>query len=77
MNRLTELRKKLGMTQQQLALTLNSSQQSISKYERGAADIPNDMLAEMAKLFKVPIDYLLSNETEEKKQFQSAKQDIM
>lgn len=43
-NRIAELRKKLGLTQTRLGEEIGVSQQTISKYENGDENIPGDML---------------------------------
>lgn len=40
MNRIAELRKKLGLTQTRLGEEIGVSQQTISKYENGDENIP-------------------------------------
>lgn len=59
MNRITELRKKRNLTQQQLADILNVSQQSIHKYENGICSPTIDGLCDMAAFFDTSIDYLI------------------
>lgn len=68
MNRITELRKKVGMSQNELGEILGVSQQTISKYENADINVPADILAKMAKLFKIPIEHILSNEINEQEQ---------
>lgn len=60
MNQLSNLRKNKGLSQQQLAQMLNTTQQTISKYECGASDIPNNILSKMSKIFNVSINQILS-----------------
>lgn len=60
MNQLSNLRKNKGLSQQQLAQMLNTTQQTISKYECGASDIPNSILSKMSKIFNVSINQILS-----------------
>ena len=62
MNRIAELRKKLGLTQTRLGEEIGVSQQTISKYENGDENIPGDMLLALSKFFRVPIDYILRKE---------------
>ena len=50
MNRIAELRKKAGMTQNDLGDALGVSQQTISKYESADINRPGDMLSKMEKL---------------------------
>lgn len=58
---IAELRKGKGMTQQELAARLNYSDKAISKWERGES-IPDVMiLKQIADMFGVTVDYLLSD----------------
>lgn len=57
--RLKELRKKRGISQIRLALDLNTTQNSISRYETGERQADYDMLIAIADYFGVSIDYLL------------------
>lgn len=67
--RLKELRKLKGVTQEDLARILNLERSSIGKYEGKSAVIPSaDVLNSMAKYFDVSIDYLLGR-TEQKKAY--------
>lgn len=59
MNRLKDLRREMGLSQQALAEKLNVSQQSICKYENGAIEPNIDMLKAMADLFGISVDYLI------------------
>lgn len=63
-DKIIELRKRAGYSQEELAEQLGVSRQSISKWE-GAQSIPdmNKILA-LAKLFGVSTDYLLKDEME-------------
>ena len=59
---LVELRTKAGMTQAALAAKLNYSDKAVSKWER-AESIPDiAVLKEIADLFGVSVDYLLTEE---------------
>lgn len=63
-DKLIELRKKSGMTQEELAEHLNVSRQSVSKWE-GAQSVPDlDKVLKLSKLFGVTTDYLLKDELE-------------
>jgi len=63
-DKLIELRKKNGMTQEELAEQLNVSRQSVSKWE-GAQSVPDlDRVLKLSKLFGVTTDYLLKEELE-------------
>ena len=57
--RLKELRKKKHMTQQRLAIELNMSQNSISRYETGVREADYKTLILIADYFNVSVDYLL------------------
>lgn len=77
MNRIVELRKKLGLTQSRLGEALGVSQQTISKYENAEENIPGDMLLALSIFFKVPVDYILRRDKEEVRQEQSDRKEIM
>lgn len=59
-NRLVELRKKSGLSQEQLADKLGLSRQAVSKWERAEASPDTDNLICLAKLYNVSLDELLS-----------------
>lgn len=61
---LTTLRKKVGLTQVELAEKLNYSDKAVSKWERAEAIPDASILKQMASFFNVTIDFLL-NEHEE------------
>ena len=50
-NRLYELRKKNGYSQEELAAKLGLSRQAVSKWERAEASPDTDNLVELAKLY--------------------------
>ena len=61
--RIQELRKTKGLSQEQLAEVLNVSRQAVSKWE-GDQSLPEiEKLVEMSTLFGVSIDYILKGET--------------
>ena len=60
--RIAEERKKLGLSQEELAKKLKVSQKSISKYECGDRRPSYETLALMSSTFGVSIDYLLGND---------------
>lgn len=60
-SRIAEERKKLGLSQEELANRLKISQKSISKYECGSRRPSYEVLLAMASLFGVTTDYLLGN----------------
>ncbi|MGN0485926.1 MAG: helix-turn-helix domain-containing protein [Acutalibacteraceae bacterium] len=57
--RLKEIRKSRGITQLKLAMDLNISQNSISRYETGEREADYDTLIRIADYFNVSLDYLL------------------
>lgn len=57
--RLKELRKKRHLSQVRLAIDLNMSQNSISRYETGIREADYKTLIAFADYFNVSIDYLL------------------
>lgn len=57
--RLKELRKAAGLTQQQLSDKLHIRQQSYTRYENGTGEPNLETVAEIAKIFDVSADYLL------------------
>jgi len=60
--RMAELRKELGITQAQLAESLEISQQLIAAYEAGSRKIPASMLPRLAKLFAISLEELIGIE---------------
>lgn len=58
-NRLAELRKQHGLSQEELADKLGVSRQAVSKWERGEASPDTDNLIELAKIYNVSLDELL------------------
>jgi len=61
-DKLQELRKNIGFTQEELARALYVSRTAISKWESGRGYPSIDSLKEIAKFFNVTIDELLSGE---------------
>lgn len=59
MNRIKEVRKKQGYSQQSLAMKLNVNQTAISQWERGTTTPSASLLKQLSKLFNVSTDYLL------------------
>ena len=57
--RLLDLRKDAGLTQDELAAILKTNKHSISAYEREKNEPPDSMKIAIAKYFEVSIDYLL------------------
>lgn len=59
---ITELRKKKGITQEQLAIALNISPQAVSKWETSTSQPDTQTLPLIAEYFEVSIDYLFYGE---------------
>ena len=57
--RLKELRKSRGISQQRLAMDLNISQNTVSRYETMEREAGYEMLIQLSDYFGVSIDYLL------------------
>ncbi len=55
------LRNKKGVSQQQLADVIGTSQQSINKYENQNIEPDIDTLINLAKYFNTSVDYLIGN----------------
>ena len=62
--KLKEIRKKFGLSQEQLAEIMHVSRQAITKWENdgGIPDISN--LQELSKVFGITVDYLLNDENQ-------------
>ena len=57
--RLKELRKKKGISQLRLATDLNTTQNTISRYETGEREPGIAELIKLADYFNVSVDYLI------------------
>lgn len=63
--KLYTLRKKSGLSQEQLAEQLSVSRQAISKWESGTSVPESDKLIIISNYFKVSLDYLLKEDDEQ------------
>lgn len=63
-NRLVNLRKKNGLSQEALAEKLGISRQAVSKWERAEASPDTDNIILLARLYGVSLDELLQTEDE-------------
>ena len=61
-NKLYELRKQKGFSQEELANRLNVSRQTISKWEVGESTPDMEKLVAISDLFEVSLDELIKNE---------------
>lgn len=59
---IVDLRKKKGITQEQLAAALNVSPQAVSKWETNTSQPDTQMLPLIAEYFETGIDYLFYGE---------------
>lgn len=64
-NRLVELRKKHGYSQEKLADMLGLSRQAVSKWERAEASPDTDNLIMLSRLYGISLDDLLKTEEED------------
>lgn len=71
-NRLVNLRKEKGLSQEELANQLGISRQAVSKWERAEASPDTDNLIELAKLYNMSLDALLYTDQQ---QFESGESD--
>ena len=58
-NRLYEYRKKMGLSQEELAARIGVSRQAVSKWERAEASPDTDNLIELSKVYGVTLDEML------------------
>ena len=76
-DKITDLRKKNGWSQEELAEKLNVSRQAVSKWE-GAQSVPDmGRIVQMSELFGVSTDYLLKDELEQTDVSQETAQDSL
>ena len=59
-DRLTDLRKNAGYSQEELADAIGVSRQAVSKWERGESSPDTDNLIELARLYKISLDDLIN-----------------
>lgn len=62
--RIQDLRKKKGYSQEKLAGCLNMSRQAIAKWEQNICEPSIDCLTLMAELFEVDLDYLITGKVD-------------
>ena len=63
-DKIMDLRKKAGMTQEELAEQLGVSRQAVSRWEVGSVVPDSKNILEMSRIFGVTTDYLLKDEYE-------------
>ncbi|MCU0440389.1 MAG: helix-turn-helix domain-containing protein [Raineya sp.] len=64
-NRLAELRKQVGIKQEVLAMELNISRVTLSRYENNQVTIPKKMLDKICSYFNIELKDLIIIDTEE------------
>ena len=66
MYRIKDLREDKGLSQQDIAKIIKTTQQQYSKIENGKADINGEKLILLAEFYGVSVDYLLGISKESK-----------
>ena len=74
-NRLYQYRKKMGISQEELAEKIGVSRQAVSKWERAEASPDTDNLIELAHVYGVTLDELLQGQTEPAAEETAAEED--
>jgi len=62
MNRIRELRKRMGLTQKELAKHLQIANSTLSYWEMGKYEPDSEALMKLSRFFQVPIDYILGGD---------------
>lgn len=70
-NRLLNYRKQHGLSQEELAAKIGVSRQAVSKWERAEASPDTDNLIELAKIYGVTLDELISGTSDVKQETES------
>ena len=65
---LKALRKKKGITQEELAARLNVVKQTVSKWEKGLSVPDSELLIKLAEILEVPVSRLLGSKIEAEEQ---------
>jgi len=60
--RIKELRKKMGLSQKQLADKLNVAATTLGYWEKGAYEPSTEMMKRIADIFSVSVDYLIERD---------------
>lgn len=64
-NKLYELRRQAGLSQEEFANKIGVSRQAVSKWERGEALPDTDNLITIARMYKISLDELIANEVDQ------------
>lgn len=62
--KLIQLRKKEGLSQEELGYKLNVTRQTVSKWELGQTTPEMEKLVEMSKIFNISLDELMNEKDE-------------
>ena len=73
--KILDLRKNNGLSQEELAERMNVSRQSISRWEVGSASPDAENLKQLSNIFCVSVDYLLNDDAEESVKSDTVKTD--
>jgi transcriptional regulator with XRE-family HTH domain len=65
-SRLQQVRKQAGISQQELAATIQVSKSMINRYENKGVQPPADVLNKIASALNTSVDYLINGNTDEK-----------
>ncbi|WP_296690725.1 helix-turn-helix domain-containing protein [Ruminococcus sp.] len=76
-NKLYELRKQKGFSQEELANRLNVSRQTVSKWEVGDSTPDMEKLIAISELFGISLDELVLDKAPEKNEDNNSKSDIV
>lgn len=76
-NRLYQLRKQKGLSQEELANRLNVSRQTVSKWEVGDSTPDMEKLIAMSDLFDVSLDKLVMGKEDEEKPPSTSKSELV
>ncbi len=76
-NRLYQLRKQKGLSQEELANRLNVSRQTVSKWEVGDSTPDMEKLIAMSDLFDVSLDKLVMGKEDEEKPPSTTKSELV
>lgn len=63
---LKKVRKALGLTQEELAQKINTTKQTIFRYERGDVNPNLNTLINLKSVFRINLNWLLGDENKEK-----------
>lgn len=75
--RLKEARKKAKYTQEQIAIKLNTSRSTISKYENGKLEPNLQMIKDMIKYYNTSADYIFNIEKKEKEEITDEEKELI